>query len=106
LRLPAFGLQVSGTLDLEFCMTRLRQGVCALVACLGLAAFVAAPADAKVRHRHPLGVRPAASRPVAFPNYVDRGSDRNPGGDDLYFSDTKYPHYIVGPAWFQRWEDQ
>ena len=40
----------------------------------------------------------------SFPTYVDRGVDRNPGGDDLYFNDTKNPNYIVGPAWFQRWE--
>ena len=85
-------------------MTRSRPGLCAFVAILGLAAFAAAPADAKVKPRHMMRTRPAASRPVNFPNYVDRGVDRNPGGDNLYFSDTKVPHYIVGPAWFQRWE--
>jgi hypothetical protein len=90
-------------------MTRLRRGVPAVVAFLALAAFAAAPAAATtVKHRHVVHaahVR-ALPRSEAFPVYVDHGSDRNPGGDDLYFNDTKVPHYIVGPAWFQRWDDQ
>lgn len=89
-------------------MSRLRQGV-PIVAFVAFAALAAAPAAATtVKHRHvshPEHVR-TAPRPEAFPVYVDRGSDRNPGGDDLYFNDTKVPHYIVGPAWFQRWDPQ
>jgi hypothetical protein len=88
-------------------MTRLRQGVPCLFALIGLAAFAAAPAAAKVKRHHvvhPMHVR-AVPRTEAFPVYVDQGSDRNPGGDDLYFNDTKTPHYIVGPAWFQRWDN-
>jgi len=46
----------------------------------------------------------AAATARDFPVYVGNGVDRNPGGDNLYFSDTKRPNYIVGPAWFQRWE--
>ena len=86
-------------------MTRSRRRVTGLIALLGLAAF-AANAHAVVKHRHPAHGRsaPAASRAPNFPAYVDRGSDRNPGGDNLYFSDTKTPNYIVGPAWFQRWQ--
>jgi hypothetical protein len=89
-------------------MTRLRRGVPAVVAFVALAAFSAAPAAAKVKHRHPLHAEHARALPRSepFPVYVDQGSDRNPGGDDLYFNDTKVPHYIVGPAWFQRWDPQ
>ena len=92
-------------------MTRSRRRLTGFLAFLGLAAF-AANAEAIVRHHHPLHHRGAAvaSRSVSFPAYVDTGSDRNPGGDNLYFSDTKSPNYlnregtyIIGPAWFQRW---
>ena len=80
---------------------RVLPGIAALI---GLAAFAAAPAQAKMKHRHPLQGRTHVARPSNFPVYVDRGSDRNPGGDNLYFTDTKKPNYVVGPAWFQRWE--
>ncbi len=83
-------------------MTRLRRGVCAFVAILGFAAF-AAPAAAEVK-RHHLRHAYHAPRAAQFPVYVDHGSDRNPGGDNLYFTDTRTPDYIVGPAWFQRWD--
>jgi hypothetical protein len=86
-------------------MMRLRRGVPALVALLGLAAFAAAPAGAKTKHPI-LHVHRALPAAAPFPVYVDHGSDRNPGGDNLYFTDTKDPHYIVGPAWFQRWDDR
>jgi hypothetical protein len=85
-------------------MTRLRRGLALSVALLGLAAFASA-AEAKVKRGHPTPLRHhevAAARD--FPVYVGTGVDRNPGGDNLYFSDTKRPNYIVGPAWFQRWE--
>jgi hypothetical protein len=83
-------------------MMRLRRGVPTLAALVGLAAFAAAPAEAKLKRHH---AEHAAVRPATkFPVYVDQGSDRNPGGDNLYFTDTKQPNYIVGPAWFQRWE--
>jgi hypothetical protein len=88
-------------------MTLLRRGVPALVAVLGLAAFAAAPAaakDNKVKRRPPAHSRLAPAPASKFPVYVDRGSDRNPGGDDLYFNDTKEPGYLVGPGFFQRQE--
>lgn len=85
-------------------MTRLRRGFPALVALLGLAAFAGAPADAKIKRHRAYHARVAPAQ--EFPVYVDHGSDRNPGGDNLYFTDTKDPHYIIGPAWFQRWDVQ
>lgn len=88
-------------------MMRLRGALRAAVALLAVAAFTASGADARQRakHRHgPAHYEPSAHRAVNFPTYVDHGADRNPGGDNLYFTDTKDPHYIVGPAWFQRWE--
>ena len=90
-------------------MTRSSRGIPAIIAVLGLAAFAAAPAQAKVKRHHGqehyARAHPSAQRPANFPVYVDHGSDRNPGGDNLYFSDTKSPNYIVGPAWFQRWQE-
>jgi hypothetical protein len=93
-------------------MTRLPRGVPALVAVLSLAT-VAVPAEAKVMRHHAArhGVTQRRHAPVSaynFPNYIDRGSDRNPGGDNLYFSDTGAPTYfngpnLIGPAYFQRW---
>lgn len=89
-------------------MTRMPRGVAALVALLGLAAFAAGPADAKSK-RHPVTPkRHVATSPYNFPNYVSRGVDRNPGGDNLYYSDTKeQPIFngprLIGPAYFQRW---
>ena len=90
-------------------MTRLRGGVPALVV-LGFAALAASPAAAKLKRHHP--VHPLHARVGApleeFPTYTDRGSDRNPGGDNLYFSDTRNATVfdgpnLVGPAYFQRW---
>jgi hypothetical protein len=90
-------------------MTRSRVGAFGAVALIGLAAF-ALPADAKVKphhtaHHYAVTAGTAQPRIPSFPTYIDRGADRNPGGDDLYFSDTRYPdeQYIVGPAYFQRW---
>jgi hypothetical protein len=105
-------------------MTRLPRGVAALVAILGVAAFAAGPADAKSKRHYVTPKRQVATpkRPVAtpkrlaatptspykFPNYISSGVDRNPGGDNLYFSDTKeQPIFngprLIGPAYFQRW---
>ena len=87
-------------------MTRLRRGLALSIARVGLAA-VASAGEAKVKRHHPAPQRHrevAAANGRDFPVYVGTGVDRNPGGDNLYFSDTKRPNYIVGPAWFQRWE--
>jgi hypothetical protein len=90
-------------------MTRLPRGVPALVAVLSLTAFAAGPAEAKVKRHHMASKRHVATSAYNFPNYVDRGSDRNPGGDNLYFTDTKSPGdfvtgpTLIGPGWFQRW---
>jgi hypothetical protein len=102
LRKPPHGLASAAMSFSESYMTRSHRLIPGFVAVIGLVAFAAAPAQAKVKHRH--APQAHAARPANFPVYVDRGSDRNPGGDNLYFSDTKSPHYIVGPAWFQRWE--
>ena len=85
-------------------MSRLRQDLVVFASLLGAVAC-AAPADAKIKRHNPSVVRHenSSSRTSNFPVYVDRGADRNPGGDNLYFTDTKRPNYIVGPAWFQRW---
>jgi hypothetical protein len=91
-------------------MTRLRRGLPVAFAVLGVAAFAAAPAGATTKRHAAHGhagyahARPAPRHVTNFPVYVDRGTDYNPGSDNLYFSDTKTPHYIVGPAWFQRWD--
>jgi len=85
-------------------MTWSRRFSPGFVVLLGVAAFAAAPAQAKLKHRHAPQAHARVQRPANFPVYVDRGSDRNPGGDNLYFSDTKRPNYVVGPAWFQRWQ--
>ena len=82
-------------------MSGLYKGLFVLATLAGAVALVGS-ADARVkRHRAP---HATAERAPNFPLYVSRGVDRNPGGDNLYFSDTKRPSYIVGPAWFQRWE--
>jgi len=75
------------------------------VALLGFAAF-ASDSQALVKRHHvaPLRHHGVTASGRDFPVYVGTGIDRNPGGDNLYFSDTKRPSYIVGPAWFQRWE--
>jgi hypothetical protein len=85
-------------------MTRSSRALPAIIALLGLAAFAGSPAEAKVKRHHVVRAPGVVHREPTFPNYVSNGVDRNPGGDNLYFSDTKSPHYIVGPAWFQRWE--
>ena len=86
-------------------MKRLRGSVPTAVALLTVAVFAASGADAKPRHRHHHGyVEPVARRPVEFPTYVDHGSDRNPGMDNLYFTDTKNPTYELGPTIFQKYE--
>ncbi len=82
-------------------MTRLRRRVSVLVALLGLAALASAPAEAKRRHKHPAHAPQVARSNV--PNYVSKGVDRDPGGDNRYFSDTKDPDYLIGPGIFQRW---
>lgn len=91
-------------------MKRLSRGLPTALALITLAAIAVAPAQAraKVKHHHGLAPKyaPADRRYENFPVYEDHGSDRNPGGDNLYFTDTKNPHYVVGPAWFQRWEDR
>ena len=90
-------------------MMRLHGGLPAAAALIAIALAGAGPAAAKVKMKHhhmTARAQPTAHRPVDFPVYVDHGSDRNPGGDNLYFTDTKDPHYVVGPAWFQRWEDR
>ena len=86
-------------------MSRSRRVLPGIIALLGLFALAAGPVDAKVKHRHPPIHGYQAAHPApAFPVYIDRGSDHNPGGDNLYFSDTKSPNYIVGPGYFQRWD--
>ena len=90
-------------------MKRLRGGAPVAATLIAVAVFATAGADAKpkAKHRHgPSYLEPAARRPADFPTYIDHGADRNPGGDNLYFTDTKNPHYVIGPAWFQRWEDR
>ena len=90
-------------------MMRSSQIVIGFVAIVGLAVFAGSAGAAPIKHHHPLHRHAGYSvdsRPVSFPNYIDTGSDRNPGGDNLYFTDTKNPHYVVGPAWFQRWDQR
>lgn len=99
------------TSKLEFDMSRSRRRLIGCIAFLGFAAF-AANAEAVVKHRrtvHHHGVV-VASREPSFPTYIDQGSDRSPGRDNEYFSDTKAPtflhnegSYLVGPGYFQRW---
>jgi len=84
-------------------MTRSRRGLALTVALLGFAAF-ASDSQAKLKRHHLAPVQHHVASGRDFPVYVGTGIDRNPGGDNLYFSDTKRPSYIVGPAWFQRWE--
>jgi hypothetical protein len=96
-------------------MMRSSRYLAGFVAIVGLAAIAsAAGAATTIKHHHPLHRHGYSidSRPAAFPNYIDTGSDRNPGGDNLYFTDTKSPlrlnepgPYIIGPAYFQRWWD-
>ena len=79
------------------------RNVLVVVLALSSLSVLADPAAAKIK-RHVTHSAPVHARAQNFPVYVDRGVDRNPGGDNLYFSDTKRPSYIVGPAWFQRWD--
>jgi len=86
-------------------MKRLREGAPVAAALLAVAVFAASGADAKPKpKRHHGYVEPLARRPADFPTYIDRGSDRNPGGDNLYFSDTRNPTYELGPTIFQKYE--
>jgi hypothetical protein len=96
-------------------MMRSSRLLTGFVAIIGLAASAGAAGAAPIKHHHPLQRHSGYaidSRPLAFPRYIDTGSDRNPGGDNLYFTDTKSPFrlnepgsYIIGPAYFQRWWD-
>ncbi len=103
---------------------RLPWSVPAFVALVSVGAF-AAGAAAKPHHMRPKshmakahmavsGQHLAASgqympsSPYKFPNYVDHGTDYNPGSDNRYFSDTGAPAIFngpnnLGPAYFQRW---
>ncbi len=90
-------------------MMRLRTGLSVAASLIAFAAFAVPGADAqpKAKRHHRLSYsQPAPQRPLAFPTYVDRGTDRNPGGDDLYYTDTRYPRYELGPSIFQKFEDQ
>ena len=83
-------------------MLRSRRGLALITALFGLAAF-APCADAytytKAKPHHAAKAQyPHAVTSRDFPVYVSRGVDRNPGGDNLYFQDTKRPGYIVGPG--------
>jgi hypothetical protein len=84
-------------------MTRSRRALALSVALLGFAAF-ASDSQAKAKRHHAAPQRHHENVSRDFPVYRGTGVDRNPGGDNLYFSDTKQPSYIVGPAWFQRWD--
>ncbi len=35
-------------------------------------------------------------------SYLDPGPSADVGSEDHYFSDTRYPHYLLGPGIFQR----
>jgi hypothetical protein len=35
-------------------------------------------------------------------SYLDPGPSADVGTEDRYFSDTRYPHYLLGPGIFQR----
>ena len=92
-------------------MKRLRAGSPGAACLLAVAvfAFSGADADAKPkakRHHGQANYEPVARRSVEFPTYVDRGSDRNPGGDNLYYTDTRTPHYELGPTIFQKFENK
>ena len=92
-------------------MKRLRAGSPGAACLLAVAVFALSGVDGDARprakrHHGPTSYEPAARRPVDFPTYVDRGSDRNPGGDKLYYTDTRTPHYELGPTIFQKFENQ
>jgi hypothetical protein len=100
----------------EFAMMRSRRRLIGFLAILGLAASVASGEAATLKRHHPVhrhaSVVAERNRVPTFPMYIDQGSDLNPGGDNLYFTDTKDPFrlnaknsYIIGPAYFQRWWD-
>jgi hypothetical protein len=100
----------------EFAMMRSHRRLIGFVAILGLAASAASAEAATLKRHHPVHRHApqvaAREREPSFPTYIDQGSDRNPGGDNLYFTDTKDPFrlneknsYIIGPAYFQRWWD-
>lgn len=93
---------------------RSHRRLIGFVAVLAVAASAAGAQTAPVKRHYP--VHPvhrhvaAATRSLAFPMYIGNGVDRNPGGDNEYFTDTKSPFrltdqnsYIIGPAYFQRW---
>jgi len=95
-------------------MVRSHRRLIGFVALLGFTASAASAGAATIKRHHPQHRHSvvAASREPRFPVYIDEGSDRNPGGDNLYFTDTKSPFrlnehnsYIIGPAYFQRWWD-
>ena len=88
-------------------MMRLRGSVPVAAMVLAVAAIAATGADAKSRHKHPHAAEaPVAHRGIDFPTYVDHGSDRNPGMENLYFTDTRTPSYELGPTIFQKYENK
>jgi hypothetical protein len=90
---------------------RSHRRLIGFVAVLAVAASAASAQTAPVKRHHPMHRHvAAATRSLSFPMYIGNGVDRNPGGDNEYFSDTKSPFrltdqnsYIIGPAYFQRW---
>ena len=92
---------------------RSHRRLIGFVALLGFAASAASAQPLPVKRHRPVihrHVVVATTRPLSFPQYIGTGVDRNPGGDNEYFSDTKDPfrlteknQYIIGPAYFQRW---
>lgn len=80
------------------------------VAAAALVAFVGlSPALATEMVKKPNKAAPAAQ--VSRIDDIYAGNSRNqlitgaavdPGSDNRYFTDTRNPHYLVGPGWFQR----
>jgi hypothetical protein len=38
-------------------------------------------------------------------SYLDPGTSADVDSEDLFFNDTKYPHYLVGPGILQRFDE-
>jgi hypothetical protein len=38
-------------------------------------------------------------------SYLDPGPTADEGSENLYFSDTAYPHYLLGPGILQRFDE-
>ncbi len=77
-----------------------------VAACVSAASAYEAP-----RKRHHVWTHVLTHRPgeiyvrKSTRSYLDPGPSAVVDSEDLYFNDTKYPHYLLGPGILQRFDE-